>query len=671
MSGHIDKVVGRRWTIWLLYVAWCAGATFLAYGSALTLPFFFDDFVHIPFVDAHSLGEIWQTAGQLAYYRPLPFTIWKLMVAATGQHSQVTQHAFNLFLHAFNGLLAGWLAAELWVEATGGHRRPSRYWSQAFLSATLFLLFPFSYQAVPWAGSLAHLLVTNLVLLSLSSYWLMRRSGRRGWGAFSLLLAFLAPFAHENGVLVGPLLAAILFTGRDYRSDAPKNVKHVLLWTLPALLWLPIWLTAPRGSGGGVGIVGLEAIMQNGAYFAQGVAYPLSWLGARLRVLTGFSDMGATAFLGLVALLGAALIQWLSGAGRRSLLPWLWCLIAALPSILFLDFDYVINGPRLLMLLSVGAAWLWADVAIQAAGWLRPEGGRRPWLRVALVASVLLIVLAQNLAFIRQRMALHEILGATHKEAVSLATAANEAGSAAVFINLPAWLAPGDFTYALGHEGVQFWPHYAHPESLVQVNTGRPASILMLRYQAIRPEMPYFYNVSGPGSTNWEQVAALGSAEVFVADYAADGVVMRPAGTLLPAQSGLQPIAIYGSGENDGAVTLLGAQVEEDGRTLKIELTWQVNRPLPEQTTIFVHLVDQGGQLVAQLDGDPLGGSFPLSLWEPGTVAVDRRQIELDNSNVAILVGLYDRLNGERLEAISADKSTWPDGAAVIDGQRD
>jgi hypothetical protein len=651
---------------WLLYIAWCAGVTLLAYGSALTLPFFFDDFVHIPFVDAHSLSEIWGTAGQLTYYRPLPFTIWKLMFAATGVHSQLLQHGFNLVLHAFNGLLVGWLAAELFANNARVEARPWHYWPRAFLSAGLFLLFPFSYQAVPWAGSLAHLLVTNLILLSLSTYWLMRRTGRRSWGALSLVLAFLAPFAHENGVLVGPLLAAILFTGSDYKRNARSHLKQVLLWTLPALIWLPIWWFAPK-AGGGVGVVGLEAIMQNGAYFAQGVAYPLTWLGGRLRTVTEISDMGVTAVLGAVALLGAALIQWCSRAGRRSLLPWLWCLIAALPSILFLSFDYVINGPRLLMLLSVGAAWLWADVAIQAAGWMWPVGGRRRWLRLALVVAVLLVVLAQNLSFVRRRMRLHEMLGTTHKQAVSLATAANEAGSAAVFVNLPAWLAPGEITYALGHEGVQFWPHYAHPENLVQVNSGRPASLLMLRIQAIRPEMPYFYNLSGPSTSNWAEAAALGPAKVFVADYSPEGVVMRPAGTLRPPLSEVQPLASYSTAENDSAITLLDAHVENDGAKLQIDLTWQVNQIPPEQTTIFVHVVDEEGQLIAQLDGDPLGGSYPLSQWEPGTAAVDRRSIELDSSDVTILVGLYDRLTGERLPAVSAVGSIWPDGAALID----
>ena len=48
---------------------------------------------------------------------------------------------------------------------------------------------------------------------------------------------------------------------------------------------------------------------------------------------------------------------------------------------------------------------------------------------------------------------------------------------------------------------------------------------------------------------------------------------------------------------------------------------------------------------------------------------MDRRQIELDSSNVTILVGLYVRLTGERLPAVSGDGSIWPDGAAVIQGQ--
>ena len=63
---------------WSLFIAWCGLLTFLLYGSSLSLPFFFDDFVHYPFVEANGVADIWLTTDELAYYRPLNFTLWRL-----------------------------------------------------------------------------------------------------------------------------------------------------------------------------------------------------------------------------------------------------------------------------------------------------------------------------------------------------------------------------------------------------------------------------------------------------------------------------------------------------------------------------------------------------------------------------------------------------------------
>ncbi|MEZ4644228.1 MAG: hypothetical protein R3E31_16100 [Chloroflexota bacterium] len=55
-------------------------------------------------------------------------------------------------------------------------------------------------------------------------------------------------------------------------------------------------------------------------------------------------------------------------------------------------FDYVINGPRLMMLASVGIAWLWADAALTLA--------QTRWWRRLLAAGLLALLLWQNGRFI-------------------------------------------------------------------------------------------------------------------------------------------------------------------------------------------------------------------------------------------------------------------------------
>jgi hypothetical protein len=643
----------------------------LVYGAALQLPFFFDDFVHLPFVDDNTLGQMWRSAGQLAYYRPLSFTIWKIMFLVLGQHNTFLQHGLNLLLHFLNGVLAGWLAVQYWAEKAPDPRGDLAIvanWPRAFLAATLFLLFPFSYQAVPWVGSMSHLLVTALILLSLAAYWQMRQGRSRIWGAASLLLAFLAPFAHENGVLIGPLLAALLICRSGFRQNAGRDVTHIIIWTLPALTWLPIWWLAPKGVGGGLGLSGLEAILQNVTYFGQGVAYPVSWLGGRLQALTGANDMLVARLLTLLAMAGAAAIQMLAGANRRSLMPWLWMAIALLPAALFLEFDYVINGPRLLMLVSVGAAWLWADVALQSVKWVRGAEGlsdRRRWAGLILIGVVGLLVLAQNLVFIGRRMEMHQILGRAYDQAVSLVQEANAAGQAAIFVNLPAWLAPEKATFSLGHEGVQFWPDYAPPDTLASVNLGQAASLLLSRYEAIRPEMPYFYGLAG-GPADWAAFTDSGG-RVYVADYAPDVVQVRQVGDLDPPPGPDQSLARFTSPDGTAQVILTMAQARQAPDGLEVTLGWQVEKPPTEQVTAFVHVVNGDGQLVGQLDGDPVAGAFPLYRWPAGLHLLEQRWTdEVMGEELIVLVGLYDRLTQERFVAAGPDGQSWADNALPV-----
>jgi len=656
---------------WGLLIFWCIALTLVAYGRALDLPFFFDDLVHLPHVDQYSFGELWQTAGNLTYYRPLPFAIWKILYELLGLHDPVVLHSFSIILHAVNGFLVGWLAGSLWSKNQSATDLRSSRWLRRFLSASLFLMYPFSYQAVPWIGSLAHILVTNLILLSLAFYWQMRDSNRPIWGALSLVTAFLAPFAHENGVLVGPLLAAIFFTRVNYRENATRTLRHVIIWTLPALIWLAIrWITSGSFSNS-VAIGNVERLFQNSTYFLQGAAYPITWLSGWIRDATGANDIGVTVVLSAVVLLGALFIQKFNHADRRSALPWLWMVIAALPAILFLSFDYVINGPRLLMLVSVGAAWLWTDVAIQAAGWIYLTDGRyslRKWLRAAFVAALCLLLLLQSYLFVQQRMSLHQLIGEAHNQVIDLTLISNEKGKSAIFVNAPTWVAPNNTTYALGHEGVQFLPNYAPPESLISVNRGRSAEIALLGNSAIRPEMPYKYGLAGANSS-WHSLNEM-KGDIYVAEYSPEAVAFRFVGVLRPDSSDIEPDYWFNEPEGSSQVALLSAKAVSGEEGVTVNLVWRVAQPPPEHVTVFVQVVDEHGLLIAQIDGDPLGGSYPLSQGLPGVIVEDRRVAALDEPGSHVLVGLYNRLTGQRFAALSSSGQEWSDSAVVIELER-
>ena len=69
----------------LIVVLSLAGALLL-YREALGLPLFFDDMVHLRWLEWHSLPEVWTTAEGLGYYRPLTMSVWKAEELLLGGH---------------------------------------------------------------------------------------------------------------------------------------------------------------------------------------------------------------------------------------------------------------------------------------------------------------------------------------------------------------------------------------------------------------------------------------------------------------------------------------------------------------------------------------------------------------------------------------------------------
>ncbi|MCA9972058.1 MAG: hypothetical protein KC425_17660, partial [Anaerolineales bacterium] len=160
MRTAIEHTFMRRWTF-LLFAIWAGLLTFGLYGRSLTFPFFSDDFFQLPFLAAHSLPRLWQTAEGLFFFRPLAFTLWKGLAAAG--YDPALFHLANLLLHWLNGVLVALLTARLW--ANGRSARP-----RAAVAGTLFLLYPFSYEGVAWVAAVMHPQFLALLLLAILGY---------------------------------------------------------------------------------------------------------------------------------------------------------------------------------------------------------------------------------------------------------------------------------------------------------------------------------------------------------------------------------------------------------------------------------------------------------------------------------------------------------------------
>jgi 4-amino-4-deoxy-L-arabinose transferase-like glycosyltransferase len=89
--------------------------------------------------------------------------------------------------------------------------------------------------------------------------------------------------------------------------------------------------------------------------------------------------------------------------------------------------------------------------------------------------------------------------------------------------------------------------------------------------------------------------------------------------------------ALYHLGEG---VDLVEIVVPEEtavppGTALPFQLTWHTRQNLERDYSVFIHLLDANGRLVETYDQPPQAGAYPTSLWLPGDVVSDERQIQL------------------------------------------
>jgi hypothetical protein len=122
-----------------------------------------------------------------------------------------------------------------------------------------------------------------------------------------------------------------------------------------------------------------------------------------------------------------------------------------------------------------------------------------------------------------------------------------------------------------------------------------------------------------------------------------------------------------------GQIQLLGydlpAESLHPGDIVPLTLFWQLQAPASADYRIFVHLLDDQGQVVAQTDSGPVGDSRPTSGWREGEVVVDRHGVLLPAGLVAgeytVQVGMYLPETGERLPVQSADGAALGDSLSL------
>ncbi len=116
---------------------------------------------------------------------------------------------------------------------------------------------------------------------------------------------------------------------------------------------------------------------------------------------------------------------------------------------------------------------------------------------------------------------------------------------------------------------------------------------------------------------------------------------------------GLEPVEAFFGDVAELAGYALSSETLAPGDTLEVTLYWKALAETELSYTVFVHLVDGTGRVVAQHDGIPGDGTLPTEIWVPGEFIEDVHVIpiprELRPGTYTLLVGLYRRDTMERL----------------------
>lgn len=100
-------------------------------------------------------------------------------------------------------------------------------------------------------------------------------------------------------------------------------------------------------------------------------------------------------------------------------------------------------------------------------------------------------------------------------------------------------------------------------------------------------------------------------------------------------------------------VEVTGEFVEVTDEFVEVELVWQATAETSTSYRVFVHLLDENGNLVAQSDAVPDNWTRPTTGWTSGEYIKDRHTLTLPaatpSGDYSLIVGFYEAATGERL----------------------
>jgi hypothetical protein len=219
-------------------------------------------------------------------------------------------------------------------------------------------------------------------------------------------------------------------------------------------------------------------------------------------------------------------------------------------------------------------------------------------------------------------------------------------------------------------EGLEayYFPRFEYPledprtdEDLAEIAARHP------RLWLVRFGNPEEYD---PNSTLSRWLATQGSKAYFDGWVDADLslYVMMPAGA---GEGEAKPLGL----DLGDRIRLVGYAVDRQqvapGGTLLLTLYWQALALVEKRYTVFTHLLDENGQIQAQMDSEPQGGGFPTDRWAVGEVVTDNYALtiaETARGPHVLEVGMYLLETLERLPVHDADTGAMLGDRVLLEG---
>ncbi|RMF79401.1 MAG: hypothetical protein D6737_11560 [Chloroflexi bacterium] len=105
-----------------------------------------------------------------------------------------------------------------------------------------------------------------------------------------------------------------------------------------------------------------------------------------------------------------------------------------------------------------------------------------------------------------------------------------------------------------------------------------------------------------------------------------------------------------------GNLQLAGYNIELDDEAINLSLVWRAKDVIVTDYTIFIHIVDENGEIVAQRDVKPVDNTYPTTLWQAGEYVIDDHYIAVTQPRLyRMRIGVYNPFDGKRSMIISPE----------------